>query len=244
MGEDMYFVRNVLKPGAELRNGTFLEIGAHDGLNGSNTLLLERQLGWTGVLIEANPEAYAALKQNRPLSQCFHAGVSTQGEGTLRFIGHNPCAGVVSMLSKSSGCNDGGDVYDVPARRLGDILHEAGITHIDYFSLDVEGAELEVLQSFDFRIPVFFMVVEIHRAQDEKERREEEQLRALLHSQGFIFIERLHINEYFYNPLYSGAHHYQDMAKRISLSQQGIPSEAECDAPLPAHEKPRCKPDV
>ncbi|MFZ3584632.1 methyltransferase, partial [Loktanella sp. DJP18] len=34
------------------RGGTFLDIGAYDGLTGSNSLYFERCLGWTGLLVE------------------------------------------------------------------------------------------------------------------------------------------------------------------------------------------------
>ena len=41
--------------------GSFVEIGANDGLSGSQTLVLERCLGWDGLLIEANPTTFATL---------------------------------------------------------------------------------------------------------------------------------------------------------------------------------------
>ena len=42
-----------------LRNGFFIEAGAHDGVDISNTLYLEKQLGWTGILVEPNPDTFA-----------------------------------------------------------------------------------------------------------------------------------------------------------------------------------------
>ncbi len=45
--------------------GTFLEMGALNGLQWSNTVALERMLGWRGVLIEASPSSYKQLAVNR-----------------------------------------------------------------------------------------------------------------------------------------------------------------------------------
>ena len=47
------------------RNGTFLELGAHDGVTVSNTVWFERALGWSGVLIEASSKAFRSLAQHR-----------------------------------------------------------------------------------------------------------------------------------------------------------------------------------
>ena len=47
------------------RNGTFLELGAHDGVTVSNTVWFERALGWSGVLIEASAKAFRSLEQQR-----------------------------------------------------------------------------------------------------------------------------------------------------------------------------------
>ncbi|MDA9981739.1 hypothetical protein N9H39_03180 [Gammaproteobacteria bacterium] len=49
------------------KNGFFLEIGASDGVNLSNTYALERELGWTGCCVEPNPMDYAKLRKDPPL---------------------------------------------------------------------------------------------------------------------------------------------------------------------------------
>ena len=47
-----------LQIATHLRPGTFVEIGAFDGVNLSNTYMLERCYDWRGLLIEANPENF------------------------------------------------------------------------------------------------------------------------------------------------------------------------------------------
>ena len=44
------------------KNGFFIEAGAYDGENLSNTLLFEAKLNWTGLLVEPNPDLYQSLK--------------------------------------------------------------------------------------------------------------------------------------------------------------------------------------
>ena len=52
--------------------------------------------------------------------------------------------------------------YTVPCRPIGDMLHLAGLSEgVDLFSLDVEGAELLVLQTMDWSIPVKVFVIEM-----------------------------------------------------------------------------------
>ena len=56
------------------RGGTFVEMGALDGLEYSNTFAFEQALDWNGVLIEANPAACAQLFVNRPKARCICGG--------------------------------------------------------------------------------------------------------------------------------------------------------------------------
>ena len=71
------------------RNGYFVEFGATDGVNLSNTCLLEREFGWRGILAEPNPAWHAALRQNRKADidlRCVAAvGIATPG--------HRKCSG-------------------------------------------------------------------------------------------------------------------------------------------------------
>jgi hypothetical protein len=42
-------------------NGFFVECGGYDGESLSNTLYMERSFGWSGLLIEADKQAYSRL---------------------------------------------------------------------------------------------------------------------------------------------------------------------------------------
>ena len=58
---DLFFREN----GEYKRGGIFIEVGAYDGVTISNTLLMERELGWTGLCLEPIPERFTQLRNNR-----------------------------------------------------------------------------------------------------------------------------------------------------------------------------------
>lgn len=154
-GQDLYVYNTFFK---DAECGFYVDIGAHDGKDKSNTLLFE-QLGWDGVCIEPLPWVYERLTQNRTC-RCINAVVSICPEDTVEF-----CAieGYSEMLSGIIQCYD--------QRHIERILREEQSTgstrkkitvknlrfgelelpsNIDYLSLDTEGCELDILSSIDF----------------------------------------------------------------------------------------------
>lgn len=69
----------------EVRSGTFVEFGADDGVTGSNTLLLEREFSWTGLLLEPNRSCHGTLAKTRRCHVDHRAVFHTSGQ-SLRFI--------------------------------------------------------------------------------------------------------------------------------------------------------------
>ena len=125
------------------RGGYFVEFGAHDGLNLSNTALLEMSYHWTGVCLEPNPDSYARLKRNRSCLtfECAVGEQSGRAGITLR--------GETSEIVDRSGLS--GDMADIEVRPLADVLTEANAPRtIDFMSVDVEGFEDQALLSFPF----------------------------------------------------------------------------------------------
>lgn len=86
-----------------------------------------------------------------------------KGMGTVKFVGDGPVGGVVSTMGdnhREKFVKATDQVIEVPCRPLGSILRSHGIAFVDFFSLDVEGAELLVLQTMDWSIPVRVWVIE------------------------------------------------------------------------------------
>ncbi len=70
---------------SEKRDGFFVEFGSTNGLKNSNTWLLEKKFGWSGILAEPNPIWHPELAANRNVS-IDHRCVSSQSHNTVTFI--------------------------------------------------------------------------------------------------------------------------------------------------------------
>jgi len=143
------------------RNGVFVDIGASDGVELSNTYYLERVLGWTGICFEPIPVIFAKLDKNRSCVK-INAGVAEKKSvETFTFVD-----GPSHMLSGMTKAYDprhrqriqneinslGGKIIevDVQCLVLNDVLEENGIFDIDYLSIDTEGNEFEIVKTIDF----------------------------------------------------------------------------------------------
>lgn len=135
------------------RGGYFVEIGAHDGIRHSNTLTLERDFGWSGSLVEANPELHRRLVRNRSMMRCVRAAVGECNEGRVRFLLGDSYGGLSRHMPndwlQEHELRKTPDLW-VSTLCLRDVLlHECNAPrHIDYLSIDVEGAEYSILKSF------------------------------------------------------------------------------------------------
>jgi FkbM family methyltransferase len=153
----------------DMREGVFVDIGAYDGVQFSNSLFFERELGWRGVCIEANPQVFAALSSNRPLARNFNvAAGASAGESEFVVVeGSAMLSGFPSGIDdervrRETAINGGKSrTIMVPVRRVDELLAELGIHEVHYLSLDVEGAEMDVLDGLDFdKVLVHSMSIE------------------------------------------------------------------------------------
>jgi FkbM family methyltransferase len=133
---------------AGTRAGFFVEVGANRPRQESQTWHLE-QLGWTGVLIEPQPDLAEELRRMRSAAVFAFACSSPQNAGRNMRL---HVAGALSALDRER-MAPGAEperVIEVPVRTLDDILAEARApVAFDLLSIDVEGHELEVLGGFD-----------------------------------------------------------------------------------------------
>lgn len=130
-------------------SGFFVEVGANDPMERSQSWHLE-QSGWSGVLVEPQPDLAAALVTTRS-AKVFAAACSSPGNAGRSLPLH--VAGPLSSLHRDRMAPGAQPqhIIEVPVRTLDDILEEAEApVPIDLLSIDVEGHELEVLEGFDF----------------------------------------------------------------------------------------------
>jgi len=116
------------------KNGYFVEVGAYDGIQTSNTYYLEKELNWTGVCIEANSQVFKNLVANRK-SKNINIAVASE-RGYCNFLG--------DKISHTNGDRIECDTLNSI------LLANCTTNHIDYLSLDIEGLEYEALESLDF----------------------------------------------------------------------------------------------
>jgi len=132
------------------RIGYFVEVGANEPQQRSQTYHLERK-GWTGVLIEPQPDLARQLEAERS-ARVFAVACSSPENAGRRLPLH--VAGPLSSLDRSGMAPSAEPeaVVDVPVRTLNDILQEAGApVGFDFLSIDVEGHEIEVLRGIDLQ---------------------------------------------------------------------------------------------
>ena len=155
------------------RNGFFVEFGAGDGINLSNTFLLEKQLQWTGILAEPARCWHESLTRNRSAIVERRCVWSRSGE-TLDFL--EASSAEVSTIAEFRDRDfnreerQGGVTYPVTTISLNDLLavHKAPPI-IDYLSIDTEGSEYPILEAFDFeRYRVNILTVEHNFCEPER----------------------------------------------------------------------------
>ena len=160
-------------------NGFFLDIGAHDGISFSNSYFFEKERGWSGICIEPNPDVFVLLNKNR-LSRNYKVCISdTEGSVVFRkIVGYSEMlSGILEFMDQKhiDRINDECAKYNstfedikVESRNLNAILKSDNIKHIDYLSIDTEGAESKIIKSIDLdEINIEFLTVENNDSSDE-----------------------------------------------------------------------------
>lgn len=148
--QDMF----VLAQLAFKREGFFVEFGATNGIDHSNTYLLEKEFGWTGILAEPALCWHGALTKNRKAAiatQC----VWKESNQTVPFYEIDAADLSTIDLARREDLHaqkrTHGLRYDVPTISLQDLLIEHKAPRlIDYLSIDTEGSEFDILRNFDF----------------------------------------------------------------------------------------------
>lgn len=172
--QDQFVYENYFK---DLKSGYFVDVGAHDGIDGSNSLFFE-SIGWKGLCIEPIYDVYKNLKQNRKC-ECVNGCVYSNSG----FVEFTRLKGYTEMLSGITNCYppehikrieneinvQGGsmEIIKVPCYTLTELLLNRNITHVNFLSIDTEGSELEILKGIDFNlITIDVITVEINYANE------------------------------------------------------------------------------
>jgi FkbM family methyltransferase len=135
------------------RNGFYIDCGANDGVNQSTTWYFEKYLNWNGILIEPLPKIYKELKLNRSQNNFFFNNALVSSSFKKRLIKMIDFEdSIMAKVNNSKFSNNlSKKTINVKATTLNNILYKIpNRKKFDFFSLDVEGAELDVLRGINF----------------------------------------------------------------------------------------------
>lgn len=157
--QDLYLDKNIFKG---FKNGIFVDVGAHDGISLNNTLYFEKKSNWNGINIEPIKNIYDLLVSNRPNCININSAIFDK-EIEVDFIQNTGYTEMLSGIKETYHIKHkqrldreiismGGksEIIKIKTKRLENILDENKITHVNLLSIDVEGAEFEVIKSIDF----------------------------------------------------------------------------------------------
>lgn len=158
--------------------GTFLDLGANDGITLSNTYALSLN-GWAGCLVEASPKAMARLETlyegNKNIDLVNAAIGSYNGEITLHESGEHLGKGDVALLSsvKDSELDrwktETFTPVVVPCINFATLMGLTRYKTFDFISIDIEGMELDVLPQLDLKaLGCWLLCVEFNGKEQEK----------------------------------------------------------------------------
>ncbi len=191
-------------------NGKYIELGALDGVLFSNTKFFEDTLGWSGILIEPHPTKFKELQKNRPNNYLFEDLISChKTPQKFRYFEdvHSAVSGIENTLPQSH-FDEWFESKDnflktlpqssqiIIPKTLTEVINSTGIKQFDFLSLDVEGHEYEVLQSFDFSVKIDVILLETLGSQPEKEKL----CRNLLLERNYVFMQKHRHNEIYVLP--------------------------------------------
>jgi len=145
------------------QNGFFVECGAFRGDEYSHTLFFEVERNWTGMLIEAHPEYHQDLLRKNRRALVLRACLSPKPRPGMAKFTLSGWGSGVSDFNKNVKKEDIQTIpqTDVQCFSLNSIMAAIGVRHIDFFVLDIEGPELQVLETIDWtRLSIDLFIIE------------------------------------------------------------------------------------
>ena len=187
------------------KKGFYLEVGAYNGISESISLRFEKDLKWSGLLIEPNPLHFKYLKKNRSKNICLNRICLSKEYLNKKLF-------IKNLNLMSYVVDDKNKLYfkDYPIRRINNMAKEAklgnfknyeckiemlenifkrhNIKIVDLAIIDVEGSELELLKGVNFRkIKINYFCIESYNF---------EKLKKFMIKKNYKFVTKLHREDY------------------------------------------------
>lgn len=160
-GFEEWIVRDFFR---DKRNGMFLDVGAADYKDGSNTWFLETNLGWSGLAVDAQQPYQGGYEQYRPQTRFFTFFVSDRSNDRARLFLSDTSSFVASSQEKfTARFGKVPGAIEVPTITLNDLLDAQGVKSFDFLTMDIELSEPQGLAGLDIqRFKPQLVVVEAH----------------------------------------------------------------------------------
>lgn len=157
------------------QQGYFVEFGATNGVDLSNSYLLEHEFDWKGILAEPGRIWQDELRLNRPNAHIEDSCVWIDSKTKIHFNETEmPELSTIEKFSKKDGHRKSrkeGTLYEVETISLIDLLYKyKAPKYIDYMSIDTEGSEFEILKDFNFDEYNFGVITCEHNYTSDRER--------------------------------------------------------------------------
>jgi len=151
------------------KNGYFVEFGATDGKEMSNTYLLEKRYSWNGILAEPARIWHSRLSLNRKVN--LETSAVDAETGKIVDFAEDKSAMLSGLIQSSYAGTSRAALYQVPTISLDDLLTKySAPKHIDYLSIDTEGSELQILENFSFSHHSFSVITVEHNKRSDSYR--------------------------------------------------------------------------
>ena len=187
------------------RSGFYLEVGAYNGISESVSLRFEKELKWSGLLIEPNPLHFKYLKKNRSNNICLNFICLSKEylKKKLYIKNLNLMSHIVddknkiyfkdypieriNLLAKEANLGNFKS-YECKIEILENIFEKFNINIIDLAIIDVEGSELELLKGINFeKIKINYFCIESYNFQ---------KLNQFMINKNYEFLKKLHREDY------------------------------------------------
>jgi len=198
--EDVFMVEQLYNNTVPLK-GFYIEAGGHDGVSISNTYLFEKLYNWKGMMVEASPVLFPKLKLNRGNENniLYHGALCDVNEQNkiLHWADADAVSGIYEFMDEgfkrvfhSALVKNPLLVDSLPVIKCLDLMSlllTNNISHVDFFSLDVEGAEMTVLKNIDFK-KIKFDIIAVESYADQPDNPKQNEIIMFLKSRNFYHL--------------------------------------------------------
>lgn len=175
------------------QNGYFIDVGATDGIDISNTYLLEKKYDWNGICIEPQEFYYKDLIKNRDCHTDNSLLFSEKGKLFDFSLTNNGLAGITDYIDAHHHAKNSKQTKKTTDTLNNLLIKFNAPRYIDYMSLDTEGSELEILKGIDFD-KYKFGIMNIEHNNVEPRRTD---IRKFLENKGYKFYKEKDVDDFY-----------------------------------------------